>query len=80
MREWLAWSGGWNEQDSAERIKGHDAGAAAENFVEKHYASWDYPAFAEVCVQDANGGPTEVFDVFVEAVPHFAATKRVTRA
>ena len=74
--EWEAVDSEWGEAEEAEKIFGFDATSAAEEFARKNHADFDYPNEMEVWVRKPGAIEWEEFDVTVEVVPEFSATKK----
>lgn len=60
-------------EDDAETIEAFDPGHAAEKYVEKHFANWEYPTAVTVHVRPIGDDRDLKFEVISEAVPVFHA-------
>ena len=73
MAEFWCWDS-YDEEDDGQTVKGYDAQAAAERYVEINHANhFDYCAEAEVRVRD--GEAIRVFHVEVRNEPTFYAAE-----
>lgn len=79
MSRFKVWSGELHERHDADEVDATDSEYAAEEWCERHFADLDYETHIDqVMVEDDQGVVTE-WGVSVESVPHFHATKKVTK-
>jgi len=72
MKTWYARAHYW-ESEEDKKITADDAQEAAESFVERCFASLDWPTEINVFVFDENKENKKVFNVIVESLPVFSA-------
>jgi hypothetical protein len=66
---------GYEEEDAVELVA-FDAAAAAAEVTDQRFSDWSYPTWMELHVRNVETQEIGVYEVTVEMVPSFHATKK----
>jgi len=73
---WEVYLPDYFSESEIEMSHGIDAEETALNYVEREHSDMEYPTEVEIWVRKDENEPWQIFDITVETVPSFSATKR----